>query len=89
MVITGYDSVFLCVQLVSILRDRIVQANFVQFDDDFMGLGAVVGMLLQWTFKSFSHSVSIQAWVKCLKLLNVHWRSIPTTAPRPIKSSSN
>ena len=37
MVITGYDSVFLYVQLVSILSDHIVQANFVQFDDDFTG----------------------------------------------------
>ena len=45
MVITGYDSVFLYVQLVSILSDHIFQANFVQFDDDFTGLGAVVGKL--------------------------------------------
>jgi len=44
MVITGYDSVFLYVQLVSILSDHFVQANFVQFDDDFTGLGAVVGI---------------------------------------------
>ena len=53
MVINGYDSVFLYVQLVSILSDHIVQANFVQFDDDFTGLGAVFGILLQCTFKSF------------------------------------
>jgi len=45
VVITGYDSVFLYVQLVSIFSDHIVQANFVQFDDDFTGLGAEVGML--------------------------------------------
>ena len=37
---------FFYVQLVSILSDHVVQANFVQFDDDFMGLGAIVGMLL-------------------------------------------
>jgi len=55
---------FLYLQLVSILSDHIVQVNFVQFDDDFTGLGAVIGMLLQCTFKSFCHSVSIQAWVK-------------------------
>ena len=55
MVITGYDSVFLYVQVVSILSDHIVQANFVHFDDDFTGFGAVVGMLLQCTFKSFCH----------------------------------
>ena len=47
------------------MNDHIVQANFVQFDDDFTGLGTVVGMLLQCTFKSFCHSVSIQAWANC------------------------
>jgi len=67
---------FLYVQLVSILSDHIVQAKFVQFDDDFTGLGAVVGMLLQCTFKSFCHIVSVQAWVKCFHICryNVkHW----------------
>jgi len=39
VVITSYDSAFLYVQLVSILSDHIVQANFVQFDDDFTGAG--------------------------------------------------
>ena len=38
VVITGYDSIFLYVQLVSILSDHIVQANFVQFNDDFTGV---------------------------------------------------
>ena len=65
MWLSGYHRLwfrfFLYVQLVSILSDHIVQANVVQFDDDFTGLGAVVGMLLQCTFKSFCHSVSIQA----------------------------
>ena len=50
--------------------------NFVQFHNDFTGLGAVAGMLLQCTFKSYCHSVFIQAGVKFFHICsnNVrHW----------------
>jgi len=38
------------------------------FDDDFAGLGGVVGVLLQCTFGSFCHSVPVQAWVGCFRV---------------------
>jgi len=48
VITTCYDSVFfLYVQLVFVLAGHIVQANFVQFDDDFTGLVAEAGMLFQ------------------------------------------
>ena len=49
--------VFMYVQMVSTLGDYIVQANFIQFDNDFTGLGAEVGMFLQCTFKTFLHKL--------------------------------
>jgi len=48
------------------LRDKIVKANFVQFDNDFTGLGNEGGMLSQSTIKSFCYGVYAQAWVKRL-----------------------
>jgi len=62
--------------LVSVLSDHIVQANFDQFDDDFTGLGAVVGMLLQCTFKSFCHIGSIKAGVKVLSHLPLQSKTL-------------
>jgi len=44
------------------------KANLVHFNIAFSGLGVEDGMPLQGTFKSFSHSVSAQAWVKCLHI---------------------
>jgi len=55
------------------LGDSIVNANFVQFDNDFTGLGVEVGMLLQYIFKSFCYQVSAQAWVKCFNAITQHW----------------
>ena len=84
MWLSGYHRLwfrfFLYVQLVSILSDHIVQANVVQFDDDFTGLGAVVGMLLQCTFKSFCHSVSIQALSKELSHLLLQCKTLVVTS---------
>ena len=76
MVITGYDSVFLYVQLVSILSDHIVQANFVQFDDDFTCLGAVVGMLLQCTFKELLSQCLYANWGKVLSHLPLQCKTL-------------
>jgi len=42
---------FFGIQLVSILGDNIVLANFVQFDNDFLRIGVEVGMLHQCTFQ--------------------------------------
>jgi len=35
------------------LGDNVVQANFVQFNNDFSGLGDEFGMFLQYKFKGF------------------------------------
>jgi len=58
VVITGYDSVFLYVQLVSILSDHIVQANFVQFDLILRGKKA---RSTAWNFWPFSWYSTLDA----------------------------
>ena len=49
------------------IGDNIDKANFVQFITVFADPG-VDGMLLQGTFKRFSHSVSAQTWIKCFHI---------------------
>jgi len=39
VVVIVYNSVFLVKQFVSTLGDNVIYINFVQFDNDFMGLG--------------------------------------------------
>jgi len=46
------------------LGDKVVQANFVQFNNDFSGLLVEFGMFLQCTFQGFCYRVSAHAWVK-------------------------
>jgi len=47
------------------LAENTPQANLVQFDNAFSGIGVKIGMVLQCTFKSFCYRVAPQAWVKC------------------------
>jgi len=50
------------------LQHNVVEANSVQFNNDFAGPGVDDGMHLQGTSKSFINSVSAQAWVKCFHI---------------------
>jgi len=53
------------------------KANFVQFINDFAGLGVESGTFLQGPFKSFSHSFSAQAWIKCYHICRHNVQSGP------------
>jgi len=67
VIFTRYNSVRLG-KLAATLDDNFVKRNVVQFKNDFVGLGIGNGMLLQCEFKSFSHSFSAQAWIKCFQI---------------------
>jgi len=50
--------------LVAMLCGNVVKANFIQFNNDFVGLNVENEMLLWSIFKSFIQNISVQAWIK-------------------------